>query len=65
MQNKNWNDISDAKFEEIGEVSGWDVSVFDFGENSEEMTNKDKALEVFNQNETELFNDFCEFFVKD
>jgi len=60
MQNENWNDISDGTFEEIGGVNGWDVSVFDFGEGSEEMTDEDKAQEVFNQNKTEWFNDFCE-----
>jgi hypothetical protein len=60
MQNENWNDISDGTFEEIGSVSGWDVSIYDFGEVSEEMTDEEKSQEVFNQNETEWFNDFCE-----
>lgn len=60
MQNENYNDISDGTFEEIGSVPGWDVSVYDFGEGSEEMTNEEKAKEVFNQNENELFNNFCE-----
>lgn len=62
MQNENWNDISDGTFEEIGSVSGWDVSVYDFGEGSEEMTDEEKSQEVFNQNETEWFNDFCEHY---
>lgn len=62
MQNENWNDISDGTFEEIGSVAGWDVSVYDFGEDGEEMTDEEKAQEVFNQNKTEWFNDFCERF---
>lgn len=60
MQNQTWNDISDGTFEEIGSVSGWEVSVYDFGEGSEEMTASEKAQEVLNQNEPEWFNDFCE-----
>jgi len=60
MQNENCSDISDGTFEEIGSVAGWDVRVYDFGENSEEMTNEDKAQEVFNENRTEWFNLFCE-----
>lgn len=60
MQHNQWADISDGTFEEIGSVEGWDVSGYDFGEGSEEMTNEEKAKEVFSQNESEWFNDFCE-----
>ena len=60
IQNENWNDISDGTFEEIGSVSGWDVSVYDFGEGSEEMTDEEKAQEVFDVNAIEWFKYFCE-----
>lgn len=62
IQDKQWSDISDGTFEEIGSVKGWDVNIYDFGEGSDEMTKEEKAEEVFNQNETEWFNNFKESF---
>ena len=60
IQSQNWNDISDGTFEEIGGVSGWDVNFYDFFDDFCKISNKEKAVEIFNQNEVKWFDDFCE-----
>lgn len=60
IQDIKYNDIPDGTFEEIGSVTGWDVSYFNFGEYNESMTEKEKAKEAFQQNGNEWFTEFCD-----